>query len=143
MTANRPGHGTEIEIETEGETNTAVETDAGTGTPRDPEGDDVRQEHVGTDPFIALLTPGARLRILRALMLVRGEKLNVSHICKSAGIHHDTWYQHRDDLLAYGVIEEAAPAGNSPMYRVDMDHPITKRLWEVRSLAAEHYQPPQ
>jgi hypothetical protein len=34
------------------------------------------------------------------------------------------------------VIEEARNAGNSPLYRVDMDHPIVQHLDGVRDLAA-------
>lgn len=91
-----------------------------------------RDEHVASHPLVELLTPGARVRILLALMSVRGEKLNPATICEHAAIHHDTWYQHRDELVdVYGVIEEADPVGNSPMYRVDMDDPIISRLWEI------------
>lgn len=91
-----------------------------------------REEHVASHPLVELLTPGARVRILLALMSVKGEKLNPSSICEHAAIHHDTWYEHRDTLVdVYGVIEEAEPAGNSPMYRVDMDDPIISHLWEI------------
>lgn len=99
---------------------------------RDPE------EYVKNDPLVDLLTPGARIRILLSLVRLRGEKLNPSGICERAAINHDTWYRHRDDLVdLYGVVEKAGNAGNSPLYRVDMDHPIVKRLDEIRDLAAE------
>lgn len=95
------------------------------------------EEYVKNDPLVDLLTPGAKIRILLSLVRLRGEKLNPSGICERAAINHDTWYRHRDTLLdTYGVIEEAGNAGNSPLYRVDMDHPIVQRLDEVRDLAA-------
>lgn len=92
---------------------------------------------VTNSPLAEVLTPGAKVKILLALIRLRGEKLNPSGICERAAISHDTWYEHRDDLLAYGVIEEAGHAGNSPLYRVDMDDEIVKRVSEILDIAAE------
>ena len=78
-------------------------------------------ESMNAEPFVKLTTPGAKMKIITALLRVHGEKLNMSGICGRAGIHHDTWYAHRDDLLDFGVIEEAEAAGNSPMYRVEFE----------------------
>ena len=77
------------------------------------------------------------MRIILALLRVHGEKLNPSGICERASIYHDTWYKYREDLLDYGVIEEAEAAGNSPMYRVNLDDPIVRRFDEIRGLAAD------
>jgi hypothetical protein len=92
---------------------------------------------IANDPLVSMLTPGTKVRILSALIAVGGEKLNPSAICERAAISRDGWYEHRDDLVeTFGVIEEAAPAGNSPMYRVDMEDPLVKRIREARDLAA-------
>lgn len=92
---------------------------------------------IANDPLVSMLTPGTKVRILSALIAVGGEKLNPSAICDRAAISRDGWYEHRDDLVeTFGVIEEATPAGNSPMYRVDMDDPLVKRLSDARDLAA-------
>lgn len=93
------------------------------------------EDSMEASPFIQLTTPGAKMRILLTMLRVEGEKLNPSAICERSAIHHDTWYEHRDDLLRFGVIEEAEPAGNSPMYRVDMDDPLVTRFDEIRHLA--------
>ena len=94
-------------------------------------------ESMEQEPFVQLTTPGAKMKIITALLRVHGEKLNMSGICERAGIHHDTWYEHRDDLLKFGVMEEAEPAGNSPMYRANREDPIVKRFVEIRGLAAQ------
>lgn len=108
------------------------DVDAETVEQRDPEA------FVSESPFIELLAPGGKARILLALIRVRGEKLNPSAICERAAIDRATWYDHRDLLVErYQVIEEAGNAGNSPLYRVDMDDPIIKRLSEVYDLAAQ------
>jgi hypothetical protein len=97
------------------------------------------EEYITNDALVDLLSPGARVRILLTFIRLDGEKLNPAGICERAAINYDTWYRHRDDLIErYGVIEEAGHAGNSPMYRVDMDNPIVKRLDEIRDLAAAH-----
>jgi len=89
------------------------------------------------DPLVELLVPGARVKLLLALIRVRGEKMNPTDLCERAGVNSATWYRNRDALLdTYGVIEEAGNAGNSPLYRVDMENPIVERLDEVRDLAA-------
>lgn len=96
------------------------------------------EEFVQNNPLVDLLTPGARVRILMTLIELRGGKLNPSGICERAAISHDTWYKHRDELIeTYGVIEEAGNMGNSPLYRVDMEDPLVKRLEEVLGIAAE------
>ena len=106
--------------------------DAETVANRDPEA------FVTENPLVELLTPGAKVKILLAFMRLRGGKLNPTGIAERAAITQHTWYEHRDDLLDYGVVEEAGSAGNSPLYRVDMEHPIIKRLDEIHGLAVEH-----
>lgn len=108
------------------------EIDEETVKNRDPEA------FVTNSPLVDLLTPGSKVRIMLALIRVRGEKLNPSAICERAAITHDTWYKHRDDLInLYGVIEEVENTSGSPVYRVNMDDPIVKRLEEVLDLAAK------
>jgi hypothetical protein len=108
------------------------EVDAETVANRDPEA------FVTENPLVELLTPAAKVKILLALMRLGGGKLNPTGIAERAAITQHTWYEHRDELVdVYGVIEEAGNAGNSPLYRVDMDHPIIQRLDEILDLAAE------
>lgn len=108
------------------------------------EGDDgLSEETVTRGPLVDLLTPGGKVRILQALMTVSGEKLNPSGICERAAISRETWYDHRDTLVdVYGVIEEAGHAGNSPLYRVNMDDEIISKLhaitWEAADRRNEH-----
>lgn len=90
------------------------------------------------NPLLELLMPEAKLKILNAFIQLGGDKENPTRLCEIASVNTATWYRHRDDLIdTYGIIEEAGKAGNSPLYRVDMDHPIVKRLDEIHDLAAE------
>lgn len=97
---------------------------------------------IAEDPLVSMLTPGSKVRILSALIAVGGEKLNPSAICDRAAISRDSWYDHKDDLETFGVIEKVDQAGNSPMYRVDLDDPLIKRLREARDLAAKRRNQP-
>lgn len=122
-----------------------------TGNPTDEAGDttavDIENRPsdavIVDDPLVSMLTPGSKVRILSALIAVGGEKLNPSAICDRASISRDSWYDHKDDLVeTFGVIEEADQAGNSPMYRVDLDDPLITRLREARDLAAKRRNQP-
>lgn len=106
--------------------------DAETVANRDPEA------FVTENPLVELLAPAAKVKILLALIRLRGGKLNPTGIAERAAISQHTWYEHRDELVdVYGVVEEAGSAGNSPLYRVDMENPIVKRLEEILGLAAK------
>lgn len=108
------------------------DVDSETVAERDP------NAFVTESPFVELLVPGAKVQILLALIRLGGEKVNPTELCERAAIDRHTWYEHRDDLVdRYDVIETAGHAGNSPMYRVNLDDPIVKRLAEIYDLAAE------
>lgn len=87
-------------------------------------------------PISELLTPRAKVRIILALHGMRPEKLHMTGICERAGIDPSTWYEHHEELLAYGVIEEAGSAGNSTLYRWNMDSELAQKLTELVGEAA-------
>lgn len=92
---------------------------------------------VADHPLVELLTPRAKVKILVALIRLRGEKLSPSAICDRAAISTDTWYQNYEALLEYGVIEQAGHAGNSPLYRADMDNPAIQALEQITGYGAQ------
>lgn len=68
-------------------------------------------------PLTVLFGNSARIRIIGALLKERGP-MNPASIATEADIERTTWYDHRDDLLATGLIVKAGQAGNSPLYRL-------------------------
>lgn len=92
---------------------------------------------VANHPLVELLTPRAKVKILTALIRLQGEKLSPSAICDRASISTDTWYQNYEGLLSYGVIEKAGTAGNSPLYRADMDCPAIQSLEQLTEYGAQ------
>ena len=92
---------------------------------------------VANHPLVELLTPRAKVKILVALVRLQGEKLSPSAICDRASISPDTWYQHHEELLQYGVIEHAGNAGNSPLYRANMECPAIEALETITGYGAQ------
>ena len=87
--------------------------------------------------LVSLLTPPSKVRILQTLITMQGEKANPTRICEKAGVGRSSWYNCVDDLQLFGVIEQVDAAGNSPLYRVDMDDEIIERLFAVMKLASQ------
>ena len=95
---------------------------------------------VSNNHLVELLTPRAKVKILVALIRLQGEKLSPSGICDRAAISTHTWYEHYEALLQYGAIEKAGSAGNSPLYRANMDNQIIHSLEEIISHGAKKKQ---
>lgn len=89
-------------------------------------------------PFIELLTPESRAKIILAMLRVRGDKLRATDIYDAARISHDTWHNHKDILVdKYGIIEHVGDIGNSPLYSIREDNELADLLEKVIGAAAE------
>lgn len=89
----------------------------------------------GTNPFTDLLTPSARVKIL-AVLISTDQALAPGTITEQAGIDRTSWYNHVDDLLEWGVIEEDRKVGNSMTYKADHDNPLVQALEATLDFAA-------
>lgn len=78
-----------------------------------------------------VLGPHAKVRILTVLIANSHRDLNPTEIARLAGIDRSTFYQHIDDLLAYGLVEQSRTVGNSPMYRIDRDSDAAEDLAQL------------
>lgn len=67
---------------------------------------DTAEAAVEDMPLLGLLGESARVRIIQAFVANRERELNVSEVAREAGIARSTVYDHLDDLLALGVLEE-------------------------------------
>ncbi|WP_248911051.1 winged helix-turn-helix domain-containing protein [Halocatena marina] len=88
----------------------------------------------GTTLVSVLGTP-ARVRILAVLTSETDRDLNPTEIMEEAGIGSTAFYEHIDDLRAWGLVEKTRMAGNSPMFRLNMDSEAAQHLgkfeWEL------------
>ena len=77
----------------------------------------------------------AKVTLLVVLLSHNDRDLNPTEISRMAGIDRSTFYEHVDDLLAYGMIEQTRTVGNSPMYRINRDSAAAEALaqmeWEL------------
>lgn len=94
--------------------------------------DTVLTDVLGTHPKVLILT---------ALLGESHTDRNPTEIARLAGIDRTTFYDHVDDLLAYGLVEQTRTVGNSPMYRIDRENPAAEHLaaleWELLDLIPE------
>ena len=87
-------------------------------------------------PLVTLFGSHAKTRILHVL-LASAEPLNPSRICERAGFGSaHSWYSHKDDLLATGLIEQVGSAGNSPLYALVEDDPRVEPLEKIHDFTA-------
>lgn len=91
------------------------------------EADAAATETVLTD----VLGTHAKVKILAALLSENDRDLNPTEIARLAGIDRSTFYEHLDDLQAYGLIEETRTVGNSQMYRIDRENPAAESLAQL------------
>ena len=87
--------------------------------------------------LVSLLTPVSKAQLIQTVITMDGEKANPAQICKHAGVGRSSWYEHVDDLLAFGVVEQVDKAGNSPLYRANPDDPMVESLLTVLEVGAE------
>lgn len=87
---------------------------------------------VGVDTTLSdVLGDHPKVRILTVLLSESGRDLNPSEIARIGGIDRSTFYEHKDDLLAYGVMEQTRTVGNSPMYQIDRENEAAKALGKL------------
>jgi len=69
-----------------------------------------------------------KVKILVALLGESDHDRNPTEIAHLAGIDRSTFYDHVDDLLAYGIVERTRTVGNSPMYRIGRENAAAEDL---------------
>jgi predicted transcriptional regulator len=97
---------------------------------------DVDSEILAEDTVLTdVLGTHAKVKLLVVLLSHNDRDLNPTEISRMAGIDRSTFYEHVDDLLAYGMIEQTRTVGNSPMYRINRDSAAAEALaqmeWEL------------
>lgn len=81
--------------------------------------------------FLPLFATEARTRILAVLVGERGDDLNVTEVAGLAGVARSTVYDHLDDLLDLGVVEEIGEEGERPTYRLNEDDAVAEVLVDL------------
>ncbi|PSP79047.1 hypothetical protein BRC81_06130 [Halobacteriales archaeon QS_1_68_20] len=74
---------------------------------------------------------GPKVKIIAALLGESDHDLNVTQIAELAGIHRTTVYDHLEDLLELGVVEQTRTVGGSQMYRIDRDSTVAEDVAQL------------
>lgn len=91
----------------------------------------------GTTLVNVLGTP-ARVRILAVLTSETDRDLNPTQIIEQAGIGSSAFYEHIDDLRAWGLVEKTRMAGNSPMYQLNTESKAAQHLGKFEWALIKH-----
>lgn len=86
------------------------------------------EDIIQQEPLMLLFGDNARVRFLRVLLDAHAP-LNPSRIAEQANVDVSTWYEHRDDLEASGLVEQTGTAGNSPLYTLADAEDDKRREW--------------
>jgi DNA-binding transcriptional ArsR family regulator len=70
----------------------------------------------------------AKVKMLVALLGESDQDLNATELARLAGIDRSTFYEHIDDLLAYGIVEETRQVANSQMYKLNRNSDAAEDL---------------
>jgi DNA-binding transcriptional ArsR family regulator len=73
----------------------------------------------------------AKVKMIVALLSECDQDLNATELARLAGIDRSTFYEHIDDLLAYGIVEETRQVANSQMYQIDRDSDVAEDLAQL------------
>jgi len=87
---------------------------------------------VFTDYFGA--TPRARL--LDFLGDHPTSDYNVTEMAEKSGVTRQTIYTLLDDLLKVGMLHRTRNVGQSPMYAINMEHPVTQSILQADMAAS-------
>jgi len=79
----------------------------------------------------------ARTRLLSVFVDEREYDLTVTELADQAGVARSTVYDHLDDLLDLGVIEETRETGGSTRYQLNEDSEIAEELYKLDGLVLQ------
>ncbi len=91
-------------------------------------------------PAIELMTPPARAKILTSLVGVQGLR-TASEVADLAEIDITTFYDHKDLLMEYEILESPRRIGNSDMYHLNPDSELVNAFKKfVQTAGVTHSQ---
>jgi DNA-binding transcriptional ArsR family regulator len=86
-------------------------------------------------PLTHVFGDNARVKILSAMLSERDRDLNVTDIANMAGVARSTVYDHLEELQELHLVVETREVGGAPMYQINNDNDIVKRIREIEGLA--------
>ena len=85
-------------------------------------------------PLVELFGQPGRTKLISVFVDERDNDLNVSELARQAGVARSTVYDHLDDLVELGIIEETRETGPSTRYQLDKEDEIAELLSRLDGL---------
>lgn len=87
-------------------------------------------------PLMALFGTPARTKLLSVFVAERGRDLSKSEIARQAGVARSTVYDHLNDLVDLGVIEQSRTTGDgySERFQLDEESDVAEKLYELEGV---------
>lgn len=106
---------------------------SGGSFPREAETVDDLEAH--ESPFLRLFSPRSKAAIVDALLSAGGEPKTVSELSEmNEHVTSSSFNRHRDDLEAYGLLEQDGKRGNARVYSINTSHPLAQSLKMVENV---------
>lgn len=88
------------------------------------------QSYAENAALTELFGDSPKVKIL-AVLLQQGRDTNISTIADVGGMSRSSVYKYIDDLISLGVVEQTREIGGSPLYQIDKESDVAKRLSEL------------
>ena len=85
-------------------------------------------------PLVELFGKPGRTKLVSVFVDERENDLSVSELARQAGVARSTVYDHLDDLVELGIVQETRETGPSTRYQLDNDDEIAELLYQLDGL---------
>ena len=92
---------------------------------------EVRYKDLGETLFIKMFGYSPKLRILDIFLDNPYFDFSKSEVIRELGMSKQTFYKNFKDLEELGIVESSKSIGRAKMYRINLKHPLVKRLNEI------------
>ena len=85
-------------------------------------------------PLVELFGKPGRTKLISVFVDERENDLSISELARQAGVARSTVYDHLDDLVELGIVQETRETGPSTRYQLDNDDEISELLYQLDGL---------
>ena len=85
-------------------------------------------------PLVELFGKPGRTKLISVFVDERENDLNISELARQAGVARSTVYNHLDDLVELGIVQETRETGPSTRYQLNNDDEIAELLYQLDGL---------
>jgi DNA-binding transcriptional ArsR family regulator len=85
-------------------------------------------------PLVELFGRPGRTKLISVFVDERENDLSISELARQAGVARSTVYDHLDDLVELGIVEETRETGPSTRYQLDKEDEIAELLSRLDGL---------